>query len=1091
MRQDSPSQNKPSLLALFAKTANVTLFIATILIAVLMLISFYSYHPHDPAWSSATASSEVIHNYAGEQGAYFADIMFSAIGKTAWLIPFLVVGFGYQLFLKRHILTVSLHVVTIRVIGSLLAIFALSALLDLHSGNGGMMGGFIGTEFTNFLSVVLSINNALLSYIAKILFAILTLVGFYLITGRGPIGWADYCGFITLWLINQIFPQKNSDIDNEAVIPLPKAHISTDDSTEGPFEQEAIDRMLDQDERKAPTFFNKLFPQKEEGSTAAYIDLDEKLLRENNYETNPPIQHQENCSYRYNPIEREALEDSEISTHNDKSIIPPIFRNLQRSNESTQPQDSKATSTESKILDPFNRELEDWDQFIRTPHAEAKDNQAEPEEKPTKKKGIPSIFKNLFKARKRPIPAQDRLTDSIEPTLHLDENHHDTSSLSITAHKAKDTGLDLTHRVSHLDTTTSSAVESPEEERLIIEPSGLQFAIQDPNELKAPEETSKLSQSDPLNISFIDSDDYADNEIAGNCTEDVISPDITYTPNGHQQNSASHDIAVDKTAQQSIVPTATSATTTSSQTANTTTGMAFNPQTGMMEAKQVLYPMARKLPGLELLGNPPATSESYDPEELRELTSLIESQFKHFNIEVKVVNTEPGPVITRFELDLAPGVKIAQINNLNKDIARALSVASVRIVEIIPGKPYIGLEIPNKNRQTVYFKEGLYADEYRNSHHPLTILLGKDVSGKQEVANLKDMPHLLIAGTTGSGKSVGINTILLSLLYKALPEDLRLILIDPKMLELSVYDGIPHLLAPVVTDMKESANALRWAVVEMERRYLLMSKLRVRNISGFNNEVKAAIAAGEPLDDPLWNPAHEVSDYAKAPKLEPLPYIVIVIDELADMMMSVGKAVEELIARLTQKARAAGIHLVVATQRPSVDVITGLIKANIPSRIAFQVSSKIDSRTILDQQGAENLLGQGDMLFFPTRAQFPIRVHGAFVTDDEVNRVTDFLRLTGAPNYVDDILKEPTEEIPGLSENAAGFTPSPEDIEDVLYDEAVKIVLEDQRPTISYVQRKLRIGYQRAARLIETMEEQGIVSAPANNGNREILVKYD
>ena len=1088
MRQDSPSQNKLSLLALFAKTANVTLFVATILIAVLMLISFYSYHPHDPAWSSATASSEVIHNYAGEQGAYFADIMFSAIGKTAWLIPFLLIGFGYQLFLKRHILTVSLHVVTIRMIGSLLAIFALSALLDLHSGNGGMMGGFIGTELTNFLSVVLSIDNLLLVYIAKIFFAILTLVGFYLITGRGPIGWADYCGFITLWLIGQIFPPKNSDTINETIIPLPKAHISTDGSRDGPFEQEAIDRMLDQDERKAPTFFNKLFPQKEDASTAAYIELDEKLLQEDDYETNTPILHQENSSYRYNPIEREAQKDSEISTdHNDKSTIPPIFRNLQRSNESANTQESKAASTESKTLDPFNRELEDWDQFIRTPHMEAKDNQAESEEKPAKKKGIPSIFKNLFKARKRPMPAQDRLTDSIEPTLHLDENHHDTSSLSITAHKAKDTSLDITNRVSHLDTTTSSAAaESLEEERLILEPSGLQFAIQDPNELKAPEAAPELSQPDPLNISFAESS-HDDNEVINHFIEDVISPDTSYS-----QNTVSHDIAVDQTVPQSIVvPTATSATTTSSQTANATTGMAFNPQTGMMEAKQVLYPMAGKLPGLELLGNPPATGESYDPEELQELADLIESQFKHFNIEVKVVNIEPGPVITRFELDLAPGVKIAQINNLNKDIARALSVASVRIVEIIPGKPYIGLEIPNKNRQTVYFKEGLYADEYRNSHHPLTILLGKDVSGKQEVANLKDMPHLLIAGTTGSGKSVGINTILLSLLYKALPEDLRLILIDPKMLELSVYDGIPHLLAPVVTDMKESANALRWAVVEMERRYLLMSKLRVRNINGFNNEVKAAIAAGEPLDDPLWNPAHEVSDYAKAPKLEPLPYIVIVIDELADMMMSVGKAVEELIARLTQKARAAGIHLVVATQRPSVDVITGLIKANIPSRIAFQVSSKIDSRTILDQQGAENLLGQGDMLFFPTRAQFPIRVHGAFVTDDEVNRVTDFLRLTGAPNYVDDILKEPTEEIPGLSENAAGFTPSPEDIEDVLYDEAVKIVLEDQRPTISYVQRKLRIGYQRAARLIETMEEQGIVSAPANNGNREILVKYD
>ncbi len=1080
MRQAVPPQNSSSFLALFAKTANVTLFAATILIALLMLISFYSYHPHDPAWSSATASSDVIHNYAGEQGAYFADIMFSAIGKTAWLIPFLLVGFGYQLFLKRQLLTVSLHVVTIRIIGSILAIFALSALLDLHSGNGGMMGGFIGSELTNFLSVVFSIDSDLLNYLAKIFFAILTLVGFYLITGRGPIGWADYCGMVALWLLGQIFPKKNSDAVDDKVIPLPEAHISTDDSTDGPFKQEAIDQMLTQDERKAPTFFNKLFPPKEEAPTAAYIELDEKLLQEDDYATNAPLQGQNDHSYHYNPIEREAQEDSEMSPKkNDNATIPPIFRNLQRPNGAPQETQENSTSTE-KTLDPFNRELEDWDQFIRTPHTEQEENPVEAE--PTEKKGIPSIFKNLFKARKRPAQPQNEPSAPIEPTLQMSDTTDLPENLASNSAEHAAPATPNHNGTPQEMPSTNTVTATDEEEILVIDPSDLQFAIEDPNEPSANE----IPQPEPLEISI--SNGINDQDTLNAWTEEVISPDYGVSLSASTQditNNTPPSIASESSiAAQSPMPSA-------APSAQATTGMVYNPQSGMMEAKEVRYPMAGKLPGLELLGNPPVTGESYDPEELEALAELIESQFKHFNIEVKVVNTEPGPVITRFELDLAPGVKIAQINNLNKDIARALSVASVRIVEIIPGKPYIGLEIPNKNRQTVYFKEGLYADEYRNSHHPLTILLGKDVSGNQEVANLKDMPHLLIAGTTGSGKSVGINTILLSLLYKALPEDLRLILIDPKMLELSVYDGIPHLLAPVVTDMKESANALRWAVVEMERRYLLMSKLRVRNINGFNNEVKAAIAAGEPLDDPLWNPANEVSDYAKAPKLEPLPYIVIVIDELADMMMSVGKAVEELIARLTQKARAAGIHLVVATQRPSVDVITGLIKANIPSRIAFQVSSKIDSRTILDQQGAENLLGQGDMLFFPTRAQFPIRVHGAFVTDDEVNRVTDFLRLTGAPNYVDDILKEPTEEIPGLSENAAGFTPSPDDMEDVLYDEAVKIVLEDQRPTISYIQRKLRIGYQRAARLIETMEEQGIISAPANNGNREILVKYD
>jgi S-DNA-T family DNA segregation ATPase FtsK/SpoIIIE len=441
-------------------------------------------------------------------------------------------------------------------------------------------------------------------------------------------------------------------------------------------------------------------------------------------------------------------------------------------------------------------------------------------------------------------------------------------------------------------------------------------------------------------------------------------------------------------------------------------------------------------------------------------------------------------VITRFELDLGAGVKVSQITNLAKDIARALSTISVRVVEIIPGKSLIGLEIPNEHREIVSLSEILSSAEYDSSTSPLTLALGKDISGLPIVADLARMPHLLVAGTTGSGKSVAINAMVLSLLYKTLPTDVRMIMIDPKMLELSVYEGIPHLLTPVVTDMKEAANALRWCVAEMERRYKLMAALGVRNIANYNRKVKDAEDSGEPIPDPLFNP-DEAPDGEEAPMLQQLPYIVIVIDELADMMLVVGKKVEELIARLAQKARAAGVHLILATQRPSVDVITGLIKANIPTRIAFQVSSKIDSRTILDQMGAEQLLGHGDMLYMPPGTSIPVRVHGAFVSDQEVHKVAGHLKGRSEPDYMPEILEVSSEPVPGLSPAAGGGGDDTE--ADPLYDQAVALVTETRKASISGVQRRLKIGYNRAARMIEHMEETGIVGPLEANGSREVL----
>ena len=506
----------------------------------------------------------------------------------------------------------------------------------------------------------------------------------------------------------------------------------------------------------------------------------------------------------------------------------------------------------------------------------------------------------------------------------------------------------------------------------------------------------------------------------------------------------------------------------------------------------LIHPLLRKddlpikkpttpLPSLNLLTSPPVKQIEVDHNALKAMAKLIEQSLADFRVKAKVVDYLPGPVITRFEIELAPGVKASRISTLDRDLARSLSMPSVRVVEVIPGKPYVGIELPNKHRQTVYFKEVLDSPQFTQAKSPLTVVLGKDIAGQSVVADLAKMPHLLVAGTTGSGKSVGVNAMILSVLYKSQPEDVRFIMIDPKMLELSVYEGIPHLLTDVVTDMKDAANALNWCVNEMERRYRLMSALGVRNIAGYNEKIKLAEDMGRPIPDPLWRPTDSMD--IDMPTLVKLPYIVVMVDEFADLIMAVGKKVEELIARLAQKARAAGIHLVLATQRPSVDVITGLIKANIPTRVAFTVSSKIDSRTILDQMGAESLLGMGDMLYLAPNSSIPIRVHGAFVRDEEVHSVVQDWKARGIPtDYIDNITSSAEDS------DSNGFSSGDEDL-DPLFDQVVSFVVEKRRASISGVQRQFRIGYNRAARIVEQMEEQGIVSPPAHNGNREVLAQ--
>ncbi|ODS24854.1 cell division protein FtsK [Candidatus Endobugula sertula] len=502
-------------------------------------------------------------------------------------------------------------------------------------------------------------------------------------------------------------------------------------------------------------------------------------------------------------------------------------------------------------------------------------------------------------------------------------------------------------------------------------------------------------------------------------------------------------------------------------------------------------PVTGQLPPLNLLDSVDrSNNKGFSEESLEAMSRLLELKLQDFGVSAEVVSVLPGPVVTRFELQPAAGVKVSKITGLAKDLARSMAVVSVRVVEVIPGKSVVGIEIPNEHREVVRLSEVLSSTVYDHSKSPLTLALGNDISGEPIVADLAKMPHLLVAGTTGSGKSVGINVMLLSLLYKSSPKDVRLILVDPKMLELSVYEGIPHLLTPVITDMKDASNGLRWCVGEMERRYKLMAALGVRNLAGYNRKIGDATKHGEPILDPLWRPEEEFiagEAIPTAPPLETLPAIVVVIDEFADMMMIVGKKVEQLIARIAQKARAAGIHLLLATQRPSVDVITGLIKANVPTRIAFQVSSKVDSRTIIDQGGAEQLLGHGDMLYLPPGTSVPVRVHGAFVDDHEVHRVVNDWKKRGEPNYIDGIVDESTNSIPvpGLSTEGEGSESDGEG--DALYDEAVAFVTESRKASISSVQRKLRIGYNRAARLIESMEVAGVITEAGHNGNREVI----
>ena len=690
-------------------------------------------------------------------------------------------------------------------------------------------------------------------------------------------------------------------------------------------------------------------------------------------------------------------------------------------------------------------------------------------------------------AQTRPSQTQKTTPSRSEPTLGIDDVDDEPPFYTYDGDKSVQSSPNDTVNAEEDDATSSADVDAAETKKSSFSLSGMRSAVT--GSFKDKVGLGKSSQDD--SVQSEDDSSQHEHKHQAQQSPHINFDDLEEFDEDLPYETGSKPITSANNSAPSVEGSEPNTETLQSQTVETQgasqgANQAFTP--AALGAKPVkakageLDPDLPPMPSFDLLERADKHENPLTPEEIEGISRLVEEKLADFNIEATVVGVFPGPVITRFELDLAPGVKVSKISGLSKDLARAMSAISVRVVEVIPGKSVIGLELPNKKREMVRLSEVISCDTFQSNKSPLTMVLGADISGQPVVVDLAKMPHLLVAGTTGSGKSVGVNVMILSLLYKSTPEDVRMIMIDPKMLELSVYEGIPHLLAEVVTDMKEAANALRWCVGEMERRYRLMSALGVRNLKGYNAKVEEAIANGTPIKDPLWK--NEESMDAEAPDLAKLPAIVVVVDEFADMMMIVGKKVEELIARIAQKARAAGIHLILATQRPSVDVITGLIKANIPTRCAFQVSSKIDSRTILDQQGAETLLGMGDMLYLPPGSPVPTRVHGAFVDDHEVHAVVADWQKRGEPEYIDEILNgEATAEV-----LLPGEQPEGEDQEfDAFYDEAVAFVTETRRASVSSVQRKFRIGYNRAARLVEQMEMSGVVSAQGHNGNREVL----
>ncbi|MDP5253667.1 MULTISPECIES: DNA translocase FtsK 4TM domain-containing protein [unclassified Vibrio] len=997
--------------------------------SVLLAISLITFNPADPSWSQTSWGGKM-HNAGGMLGAWVADTLFFVFGLLAYLIPVLLIAGAWIAFRKRSEEDeIDFMLWGTRLLGVFVLILTSCGLADMNFDDIWYFssGGVVGDVLTNLSLPTLNVLGTTL----MLLF--LWGAGFTLLTG---ISWLTIVEKLGDWaitrstaLLNRLRGQRD-----EHLTPQPYEADQIDQETRlGEAEDFPLrDPLLDGPDVTAEMSSRSVYsadesPAQQTENSGYTIHMPSSAESQNRSSDSNPSSH-----------ESDLITASRVETQDwQEESLTPVFSHKPSHSRSEQP--SEFFDDEIEYQGPSLSDDIDWasleQDLAKEPRFDATSESLTPEASSSPSRKVPQSF----------TPEELNATQEVGQE---ESQEYDNENDSVSEHQLDDTlGSDGPSQLAQSHRVTDSSLSH------------------EPISDYEPEESTELSAPVlPTAPSMPTDTSRSDSTATPASSSPQVNRAVSQSPEPEREASVEDK---DLAAFQSIV-------------AEAQEKKAAEQNPFLVQDEPNLPVPEEPLPTLDLLYHPEKRDNFVDKQALEGIAKLVESKLADYKIKAQVVGIFPGPVITRFELDLAPGVKASRISSLSSDLARSLSAMAVRVVEVIPGKPYVGLELPNVTRETVYLSDVVSSDRFTKASSPTTVVLGQDIAGEAVIADLAKMPHVLVAGTTGSGKSVGVNVMILSILYKSTPEDVRFIMIDPKMLELSVYEGIPHLLSEVVTDMKDAGNALRWCVGEMERRYKLMSALGVRNVKGFNEKLKMAAEAGHPIHDPLWKEGDSMD--TEAPLLEKLPYIVVIVDEFADLMMVVGKKVEELIARLAQKARAAGIHLVLATQRPSVDVITGLIKANIPTRVAFTVSTKTDSRTILDQGGAESLLGMGDMLYLPPGSSHTVRVHGAFASDDDVHAVVNNWKARGKPNYIEEIIsgdQGPEALLPG--EQTVD-----EDV-DPLFDQVVEHVVQSRRGSVSGVQRRFKIGYNRAARIVEQLEAQGIVSPPGHNGNREVL----
>ncbi|MEZ9341430.1 DNA translocase FtsK 4TM domain-containing protein [Vibrio cyclitrophicus] len=996
-----------------------------VLFSILLAVALLTFSPADPSWSQ-TAWGGDIQNAGGYVGAWLADTLFFVFGSLAYPLPILVTVTAWVLFRKRNEdEQIDFMLWGTRLLGLTVLILTSCGLADInfddiwYFSSGGVVGDVLSSLALPTLNVLGSTLVLLFLWGA----------GFTLLTGISWLSIVEWLGegaikFFTS-AVNKVRGQDQELLEPELKESADRERLEDRHKQPNYRDLPAIEDNAEEQSKEAeqdsldPTMS---FSATAESSGAASNTIDNTVPQKRQYNIHMPL---------------EAVKKQDDSTHEQASI----------QNESATAQPISVAPVYQAPEEPLEEDVERSKQLNATIEqlenaAMYEDDLAEQDQVDAHESQI--AYQQYMQEEQPAVHPTETVVDSVEPVI--------------------DSSPEVSNEFDAEDVQPESLYASPMGE---IE--------ETPQEFSAPFETTEEQSFEPnseLDAEPIDND------------EEPLAPssyEQELTQTTEQNQAPVVDLPWEEVTEEEPVHQDQDVAAFQNLVSEAQANIAATQNPFLVQQDVNLPKPAEPLPTLELLFHPEKRETFIDRDALEAIARLVESKLADYKIKAEVVDIFPGPVITRFELDLAPGVKVSRISGLSMDLARSLSALAVRVVEVIPGKPYVGLELPNMSRQTVFFSDVVASPQFQEAKSPTTVVLGQDIAGEAVIADLSKMPHVLVAGTTGSGKSVGVNVMILSMLYKASPEDVRFIMIDPKMLELSVYEGIPHLLSEVVTDMKDASNALRWCVGEMERRYKLMSALGVRNIKGYNDKLKMASEAGHPIHDPLWKPGDSMDP--EAPLLEKLPYIVVIVDEFADLIMVVGKKVEELIARLAQKARAAGVHLILATQRPSVDVITGLIKANIPTRVAFTVSTKTDSRTILDQGGAESLLGMGDMLYLPPGSSHTTRVHGAFASDDDVHAVVNNWKARGKPNYIDEITNgEQTPETLLPGEKMEG-----DEEVDPLFDQVVEHVVHSRRGSVSGVQRRFKIGYNRAARIVEQLEVQGIVSAPGHNGNREVL----